>query len=92
MSKIGDAFRSAVNTVANAEKAVVNKVVLDEKAVVAVVSKDVASVVKKVKDNFDPIQVGTAFKGEPVRLLRHIRKVARPRGKIRTTSRSIWPK
>jgi hypothetical protein len=42
--------------------------------------------------NFDPIEVGTAFKGEPERLLRHILKVARPRGKIRTTSRSIWPK
>ena len=42
--------------------------------------------------SFDPTEVGAVYYGEPERLLEHILKVVRPRGKIRTESRSIWPK
>lgn len=42
--------------------------------------------------NFNPVAVGETFRGSPEQLLKHIRKVARPRGKIRTASLSIWPK
>lgn len=42
--------------------------------------------------DFDPVRVGKTFGGEPERLLNHIRKIANPRGKIRTESLSIWPK
>jgi hypothetical protein len=42
--------------------------------------------------NFDPSKVNKAFAGKPDALLEHIRATLNPRGAIRTTSRSIWPK
>lgn len=42
--------------------------------------------------DFDPVKVGNTFRGKPETLLKHIRKVAQPRGKVRTASLSIWPK
>lgn len=42
--------------------------------------------------DFDPIEVDKTFCGEPERLLKHITRVVRPRGKVRTESHSIWPK
>jgi len=41
---------------------------------------------------FDPKRTQHKFAGDPVGLLKHIRKTLRPRGKIRTSKKSIWPK
>lgn len=42
--------------------------------------------------DFDPKKVEETFANDPDRLLNHIVKALRPRGQIRTTPRSIWPK
>lgn len=42
--------------------------------------------------SFNPSKVQKAFANDPDRLLKHIVKVLKPSGKIRNTSRSIWPK
>jgi len=42
--------------------------------------------------SFNPNKVEKAFANDPDRLLKHIVKVLKPRGKIRKTPRSIWPK
>lgn len=42
--------------------------------------------------DFDPKRVQKTFADDPKSLLEVIVKTLRPRGKIRTTSRSIWPK
>lgn len=41
---------------------------------------------------FNPSKVRKAFAGDPASLLAHIRKTLQPRGQIRTSSKSIWPK
>jgi len=41
---------------------------------------------------FNPSRVGREFAGNPELLLAHIRETLQPRGAIRTSSKSIWPK
>lgn len=42
--------------------------------------------------DFNPKETSRNFGNDPTALLQHIQKTLKPRGKIRTTSRSIWPK
>ncbi|WP_019864723.1 hypothetical protein [Methylovulum miyakonense] len=42
--------------------------------------------------NFDPKKVDKKFANDPSKLLSHLIKKLNPRGEIRETSRSIWPK
>jgi len=42
--------------------------------------------------SFNPREVEKTFADDPDRLLNHIVEVLKPRGQIRKTSRSIWPK
>lgn len=42
--------------------------------------------------SFNPRDVEKIFANDPVGLLKHIVKVLKPRGQIRNTPRSIWPK
>jgi hypothetical protein len=46
----------------------------------------------KVLFNFDPKKVEDTFAGDPYHLLKVIVESVHPRGQIRTTPRSIWPK
>ena len=41
---------------------------------------------------FNPARVNRKFSGDPISLLEHIRTTLQPRGQIRTTNKSIWPK
>jgi hypothetical protein len=41
---------------------------------------------------FDPKLTQHKFGGDPTALLKHIQKTLKPRGKMRTSPRSIWPK
>lgn len=41
---------------------------------------------------FDPTKVEETYKGDPSRLLQNIVNTLKPRGQIKTTTRSIWPK
>jgi hypothetical protein len=42
--------------------------------------------------SFNPKKVERTFMNDPERLLKHIIATVKPRGQIRTTSRSVWPR